>query len=94
MSAEERRTSKMESCRFGFLLFLTAIVNAQMNGIVPSIQSYAALPYSQVQSIWLIRMVSAVLNGVAKYFKKILYFSSLFYCSYVNIFSFFFQSFL
>ncbi|VDD93816.1 unnamed protein product [Enterobius vermicularis] len=44
---QERRTSKMESCRFGFLLFLTAIVNAQMNGIVPSIQSYAALPYSQ-----------------------------------------------
>ncbi|EYB91827.1 hypothetical protein Y032_0201g1725 [Ancylostoma ceylanicum] len=29
------------------LLIATAIVNAQMNGVIPSVQSYAALPYSQ-----------------------------------------------
>lgn len=29
------------------LLLATATVNAQMNGVIPSIQSYAALPYSQ-----------------------------------------------
>lgn len=30
------------------VLIATALVNAQMNGIIPSVQSYAALPYSQV----------------------------------------------
>ncbi|GMT10283.1 hypothetical protein PFISCL1PPCAC_1580 [Pristionchus fissidentatus] len=30
------------------LLLLTAIVNAQMNGVIPSVHSFAALPYSQV----------------------------------------------
>ncbi|CAJ0569842.1 unnamed protein product, partial [Mesorhabditis spiculigera] len=30
-----------------WILGLTALVNAQMNGIIPSIHSYAALPYSQ-----------------------------------------------
>ncbi|GMS79548.1 hypothetical protein PENTCL1PPCAC_1723 [Pristionchus entomophagus] len=29
------------------LLLLTAVVNAQMNGVIPSVHSYAALPYSQ-----------------------------------------------
>lgn len=29
------------------ILIATALVNAQMNGVIPSIQSYAALPYSQ-----------------------------------------------
>lgn len=29
------------------VLIATALVNAQMNGIIPSVQSYAALPYSQ-----------------------------------------------
>ncbi|EGT43655.1 hypothetical protein CAEBREN_31331 [Caenorhabditis brenneri] len=33
--------------KFTFLLFTTALVNAQMNGIITSVQSYAALPYSQ-----------------------------------------------
>lgn len=33
--------------KFAFLLFTTALVNAQMNGIITSVQSYAALPYSQ-----------------------------------------------
>uniref|UniRef100_A0A915Q1T5 Adenylate kinase n=1 Tax=Setaria digitata TaxID=48799 RepID=A0A915Q1T5_9BILA len=36
-----------EKFRFGLLLFLMAAVNAQMNGIVPSVQSFASLPYSQ-----------------------------------------------
>lgn len=31
-----------------FLLLSTALINAQMNGVIPSVQSYAALPYSQV----------------------------------------------
>ncbi|KAF8382333.1 rft-1 [Pristionchus pacificus] len=29
------------------LLLLTAVVNAQMNGVIPSVHSFAALPYSQ-----------------------------------------------
>ncbi|PAV79322.1 hypothetical protein WR25_23070 [Diploscapter pachys] len=34
-----------------FLLLCTALVNAQMNGIIPSIQSYAALPYSRITAV-------------------------------------------
>ncbi|CAB3397090.1 unnamed protein product [Caenorhabditis bovis] len=33
--------------KYGLLLLATALVNAQMNGVIPSIQSYASLPYSQ-----------------------------------------------
>uniref|UniRef100_A0A8R1DYH4 Riboflavin transporter n=1 Tax=Caenorhabditis japonica TaxID=281687 RepID=A0A8R1DYH4_CAEJA len=33
--------------KFAFLLFTTALVNAQMNGVITSVQSYATLPYSQ-----------------------------------------------
>ncbi|VDK75104.1 unnamed protein product [Litomosoides sigmodontis] len=36
-----------DKLRFGLLLFLMAAVNGQMNGIVPSVQSYASLPFSQ-----------------------------------------------
>ncbi|KAJ1348275.1 hypothetical protein KIN20_003536 [Parelaphostrongylus tenuis] len=32
---------------FAFILLLVSIISAQMNGIIPSISSYAALPYSQ-----------------------------------------------
>ncbi|KIH54646.1 hypothetical protein ANCDUO_15206, partial [Ancylostoma duodenale] len=32
---------------YAVLLIATAIVNAQMNGVIPSVQSFAALPYSQ-----------------------------------------------
>ncbi|KAL3986307.1 hypothetical protein ACH3XW_42205 [Acanthocheilonema viteae] len=39
--------SHADQLRFGLLLFLMAAINAQMNGIVPSVQSYASLPYSQ-----------------------------------------------
>ncbi|CAD6192370.1 unnamed protein product [Caenorhabditis auriculariae] len=49
-NAEESKTvesSMITGFEYVFLLFLTALVNAQMNGIIPSIQSYAALPYSQ-----------------------------------------------
>uniref|UniRef100_A0A0N5AQA6 Riboflavin transporter n=1 Tax=Syphacia muris TaxID=451379 RepID=A0A0N5AQA6_9BILA len=47
MSVEDESADKISPCQFRFLMFLTAVVNAQMNGIIPSIQSYAALPYSQ-----------------------------------------------
>uniref|UniRef100_A0A158P6A2 Riboflavin transporter n=1 Tax=Angiostrongylus cantonensis TaxID=6313 RepID=A0A158P6A2_ANGCA len=30
-----------------FILFTVSVINAQMNGIIPSISSFAALPYSQ-----------------------------------------------
>ncbi|EYB91821.1 hypothetical protein Y032_0201g1719 [Ancylostoma ceylanicum] len=32
---------------FALVLFTVTLINAQMNGIIPSISSYAALPYSQ-----------------------------------------------
>ncbi|CAD6200372.1 unnamed protein product, partial [Caenorhabditis auriculariae] len=53
-NAEESKTvesSMITGFEYVFLLFLTALVNAQMNGIIPSIQSYAALPYSQVRML-------------------------------------------
>ncbi|VDN03549.1 unnamed protein product [Thelazia callipaeda] len=43
---DESRTF-VRNFRFGLSLFLLAIVSAQMNGIIPSVQSYASLPYSQ-----------------------------------------------
>uniref|UniRef100_A0A1I7V5I2 Riboflavin transporter n=1 Tax=Loa loa TaxID=7209 RepID=A0A1I7V5I2_LOALO len=43
--AEDR--SHTDKLRLGLLLFLMAAINAQMNGIVPSVQSYASLPFSQ-----------------------------------------------
>uniref|UniRef100_A0A0R3S632 Riboflavin transporter n=1 Tax=Elaeophora elaphi TaxID=1147741 RepID=A0A0R3S632_9BILA len=36
-----------DKLQLGLLLFLMATINAQMNGIVPSVQSYASLPFSQ-----------------------------------------------
>ncbi|EPB70246.1 hypothetical protein ANCCEY_10666 [Ancylostoma ceylanicum] len=33
---------------FALVLFTVTLINAQMNGIIPSISSYAALPYSQI----------------------------------------------
>ncbi|VDN28410.1 unnamed protein product [Gongylonema pulchrum] len=42
-----RDTSVADKLHCGLLLFLMAVVNAQMNGIIPSVQSYASLPYSQ-----------------------------------------------
>lgn len=47
MNAEEEKKLKVSKWRYAYLLLLMAIVNAQMNGIIPSIQSYAAIPYSQ-----------------------------------------------
>ncbi|VDK59026.1 unnamed protein product [Anisakis simplex] len=47
MSHEEERVNGVSKMRYGYLLFLMALVNAQMNGIIPSIQSFAAIPYSQ-----------------------------------------------
>ncbi|KAM3716357.1 Riboflavin transporter rft-1 [Dirofilaria immitis] len=38
---------QVDKLRLGLLLFLMTVVNAQMNGIVPSVQSYASLPFSQ-----------------------------------------------
>ncbi|VDM43403.1 unnamed protein product [Toxocara canis] len=46
MSTEEEK-SKIGKWSYVYLLCLMAIVNAQMNGVIPSIQSYAAIPYSQ-----------------------------------------------
>ncbi|VIO99348.1 Protein C20orf54 homolog, putative [Brugia malayi] len=43
--AENR--SRTNNLRFMLLLFLIASISAQMNGIVPSVQSYASLPFSQ-----------------------------------------------
>ncbi|VBB27736.1 unnamed protein product [Acanthocheilonema viteae] len=43
--------SHADQLRFGLLLFLMAAINAQMNGIVPSVQSYASLPYSQTLAV-------------------------------------------
>ncbi|VDM92737.1 unnamed protein product [Onchocerca ochengi] len=43
--AEDR--PQVDKLRLGLFLFLMAAVNAQMNGIVPSVQSYASLPFSQ-----------------------------------------------
>ncbi|CAI5452761.1 unnamed protein product [Caenorhabditis angaria] len=53
---EREKTSISESIKnvdyitgveYTILLLTTALVNAQMNGIIPSVQSYASLPYSQ-----------------------------------------------
>ncbi|KHJ86256.1 hypothetical protein OESDEN_13999, partial [Oesophagostomum dentatum] len=37
----------LSGVKYAVVLIATAIVNAQMNGVIPSVQSYAALPYSQ-----------------------------------------------
>lgn len=47
MSTEDDKKIVMSRWRFAYMLFLMTIINAQMNGIIPSIQSYATLPYSQ-----------------------------------------------
>ncbi|GMR58406.1 hypothetical protein PMAYCL1PPCAC_28601 [Pristionchus mayeri] len=49
-STQEIQSSSPSSTRAHpfILLLLTAVVNAQMNGVIPSVHSYAALPYSQV----------------------------------------------
>ncbi|KAK6015612.1 hypothetical protein OSTOST_18960, partial [Ostertagia ostertagi] len=39
--------SSIAGSSYALVLFATALVNAQMNGVIPSVQSYAALPYSQ-----------------------------------------------
>lgn len=41
---DESRSKKLH---FRLMLLLMAVINAQMNGIVPSVQSFASLPYSQ-----------------------------------------------
>ncbi|VDM66678.1 unnamed protein product [Strongylus vulgaris] len=39
--------SQITNSTYIIILIATAVVNAQMNGIVPSVTSYASLPYSQ-----------------------------------------------
>ncbi|KJH41083.1 hypothetical protein DICVIV_12947 [Dictyocaulus viviparus] len=39
--------STIRGADYVIVLLATALVNAQMNGVIPSVQSYAALPYSQ-----------------------------------------------
>lgn len=45
--------SSIAGVNYIVLLIATAIVNAQMNGVIPSVQSFAALPYSQVRFRWM-----------------------------------------
>ncbi|WKY12099.1 hypothetical protein Q1695_003571 [Nippostrongylus brasiliensis] len=44
---EAQQQEGIRGSTYVVVLVATALVNAQMNGVVPSIQSYAALPYSQ-----------------------------------------------
>ncbi|CAI2353110.1 unnamed protein product [Caenorhabditis sp. 36 PRJEB53466] len=47
LDSEPHPVDYITGVKFAFLLFTTALVNAQMNGIITSVQSYATLPYSQ-----------------------------------------------
>ncbi|KAK6048950.1 hypothetical protein COOONC_13546, partial [Cooperia oncophora] len=40
-------STSISGSSYMLILMATALVNAQMNGVIPSVQSYAALPYSQ-----------------------------------------------
>ncbi|VDN54570.1 unnamed protein product [Dracunculus medinensis] len=42
-----KKTMVSKRLRYIILLLMMAFINAQMNGIIPSIQSFATLPYSQ-----------------------------------------------
>ena len=44
-NVESTASSKMSACTYFYFLLLTGWMNAITNGILPSIQSYACLPY-------------------------------------------------
>ncbi|KIH56761.1 hypothetical protein ANCDUO_13056 [Ancylostoma duodenale] len=54
---------------YALLLFTVTLINAQMNGIIPSISSYAALPYSQIGS-FIGSMIMLPLVDIAQIFKS------------------------
>uniref|UniRef100_A0A1I7WAQ6 Riboflavin transporter n=1 Tax=Heterorhabditis bacteriophora TaxID=37862 RepID=A0A1I7WAQ6_HETBA len=68
-------TSHITGISYAFVLVATALVNAQMNGVIPSIQSYAALPYSQF--------------GQSKYYKYLFMKFTKFVLVYLHFFIFF-----
>uniref|UniRef100_A0A1I7T8F1 Riboflavin transporter n=1 Tax=Caenorhabditis tropicalis TaxID=1561998 RepID=A0A1I7T8F1_9PELO len=59
--------------KFAFLLFTTALVNAQMNGVITSVQSYAALPYSQATYHFAVTLSNVVspLSSFLPFFIKV-----------------------
>lgn len=65
--------------KFTFLLFTTALVNAQMNGIITSVQSYAALPYSQATYHFAVTLSNVVspLSSFLPFFISVRSFSAL-----------------
>ena len=56
--------SKMSACTYFYFLMLTAWMNALTNGVLPSIQSYACLPYGS-QPYHLAVTLSNIANPVA-----------------------------
>ncbi|CCD69385.2 Riboflavin transporter rft-1 [Caenorhabditis elegans] len=59
-------SSSATGARLAFLLLTTALVNAQMNGIVTSVQSYATLVYSQNTYHYAVTL-SNVISPLASY---------------------------
>ena len=61
---ESTASSKMSACTYFYFLLLTGGMNAITNGILPSIQSYACLPYGS-QPYHLAVTLSNIANPVA-----------------------------
>ena len=52
------------SCKFAYLLCLTCVITAFTNGVLPSVQSYSALPYGNTAYTLVVRL-STVANPLA-----------------------------